>query len=520
MHSTYRVVVLAVLLAGCPPPHLNVQCIEDSNCNLSYGGVCTLAPTGNRWCAYPDPDCPSGYRYSDFSTGDDLNEVCVAPAEPPPKTSWVRQLGSTHGVNATGVAIDHEGNPIIVGTFGNTIRIGEQELVSTGAADIFVAKLARTTGAVIWAKRFGGTMNDGAFSVAIDDSQNVYIAGTFQGVVDFGSGAQMSGGESDGFVLKLDKDGGFEWMRPLAGSGRAISRAVVTLDAGVVIAGSFLGSMVVDGATYTSTGPEDGFILKLSASSGATSWIKTLVGPFSQGVMSATADNANNLVFVGFFADTVDFGGGPRTSSGGFDGFLLKLSSEGAFVLSESFGGPEHSDEATTVAVDAANNIFIAGVFGGSPLFGCAVNPVASQPELPDVFLVRYTANGTCQWVKGFGGDTTFERRPRGLTTSNVGEVAITGSFCGSISLGGPTLTSARACPATDLFVARLTTDGIHLNSIRSGGADADTSTGIVRNTNNQLFIIGNFSGLAEFDGEPINSLGGVNAFVWGGVPL
>ena len=49
--------------AGCEH-RLNVQCIEDSNCDLQFGGACTLDPLGNHWCAYPDPLCPSGLRYS------------------------------------------------------------------------------------------------------------------------------------------------------------------------------------------------------------------------------------------------------------------------------------------------------------------------------------------------------------------------------------------------------------------------------------------------------------------------
>jgi Tol biopolymer transport system component len=35
------------------------------------------AASGNHWCAYPDPSCPSGYRYSDFQVGDGLSGVCV-----------------------------------------------------------------------------------------------------------------------------------------------------------------------------------------------------------------------------------------------------------------------------------------------------------------------------------------------------------------------------------------------------------------------------------------------------------
>jgi sulfatase modifying factor 1 len=54
-----------------------IQCVESSNCDLFVGGICTTAPTGNHWCAYPDAACQSGYRYSDFQVGDGVSNECV-----------------------------------------------------------------------------------------------------------------------------------------------------------------------------------------------------------------------------------------------------------------------------------------------------------------------------------------------------------------------------------------------------------------------------------------------------------
>jgi formylglycine-generating enzyme required for sulfatase activity len=62
-----------------------VQCEQDSNCDLSGGGVCMLNPsTGNHWCTYPDPSCQRGTRWSDFGTGDGLSGIGVADDGMPP----------------------------------------------------------------------------------------------------------------------------------------------------------------------------------------------------------------------------------------------------------------------------------------------------------------------------------------------------------------------------------------------------------------------------------------------------
>lgn len=73
--------MILVTSAGVLPACLNranVQCEQDSNCDLNGGGVCTAAPTGNKWCAYPEPGCRSGYRYSTQAVGDGVSGACVA----------------------------------------------------------------------------------------------------------------------------------------------------------------------------------------------------------------------------------------------------------------------------------------------------------------------------------------------------------------------------------------------------------------------------------------------------------
>lgn len=78
MRSGRSRLLVVVLVAGCGGRQ-NIECEESGNCNLSPGGVCTAnAATGNQWCAYPDPACPGGYRFSDVDVGDGVGGECVA----------------------------------------------------------------------------------------------------------------------------------------------------------------------------------------------------------------------------------------------------------------------------------------------------------------------------------------------------------------------------------------------------------------------------------------------------------
>ena len=78
MRHTMLLIGVAVVLpaAGCPSTN-PIECRDNTSCDLSAGGICTVAPSGNQWCAYPDPACPGGFRYSDFHTGDDVAGTCV-----------------------------------------------------------------------------------------------------------------------------------------------------------------------------------------------------------------------------------------------------------------------------------------------------------------------------------------------------------------------------------------------------------------------------------------------------------
>jgi hypothetical protein len=71
--------VLGLALAGCPGRNA-VNCAGDGDCDLSSGGTCLAGTAGGAWCAYPDPGCPGGYRYSN-DDGDGLGGTCV-PGEP------------------------------------------------------------------------------------------------------------------------------------------------------------------------------------------------------------------------------------------------------------------------------------------------------------------------------------------------------------------------------------------------------------------------------------------------------
>jgi hypothetical protein len=598
MRSPFCSTAFVLLLITACPGRENVPCTENADCNLSGGGVCTLASTGNQWCSYPDPDCPAGLRYSDQGVGDDLSGVCVegirytltvntggngagvVSSEPdgvtcsagictgsfsagtvvqllatattgaflgwadtcrgqgtcvvtmdrdrvvgalfgtPGAALWARQLGSTGSDRGYSIAADHDDNLIAVGQFSETITpITGTELKSAGGTDIYVVKFASSTGQVVWAKRFGGAMYDVGYAVAVDVSNNIYITGKFQGTVDFGKGPlQSTGSSGDVFVLMLNSNGELGWARKISGTNSIIPEAIATNGTSVVVAGFYTNSITVDTATFISAGYLDIFVIQMSALTGVTAWAKSFGGTLGDVAQSAAIDSNDNVVLTGYFARTVSFGGEPLSTGGDTsNAFLVKLAgTNGSHLLSKQFGGPG-IDRGEAIAVDSANNIFVVGDFRDTANFGCVNNVTASQNNRPDIFLVKYSQAGACVWAKAFGGTGSVDRHGAAVTVNSAGDVAITGEFGGSISFGGQTLVSAGD---SDMFAARFSGDGMHLNSVRGGGTGYERGSGIAQSTNGQFFVTGWFLGFAEFGGEAFTCAGVDDAFVVGLAPL
>ena len=117
---------------------------------------------------------------------------------------WSKRFGSTSFDQGYGVAVDDSGNVVVTGSFNGTVNFGGGGLNSAGSFDIFVAKFSGADGSHLWSKRFGSTYEDEGLGVAVDGSGNVVVTGYFWGTVDFGGGELTSAGSSDDiFVVKL-----------------------------------------------------------------------------------------------------------------------------------------------------------------------------------------------------------------------------------------------------------------------------------------------------------------------------
>jgi fibronectin type 3 domain-containing protein len=370
--------------------------------------------------------------------------------------------------------------------------------------------VAASGGSQLWATRFSGIGafdNAYAMSLAVDPLGNSVVVGSFQRTVSFGGASLTSAGAGDVFVVKYSATGQHLWSQRFGGTADDVAQGVAVDAAGnVFVTGYFTGSASFGGATLTAVGQTDIFLAKYS-SAGVHQWSAGYGGFNPDRGYSVAVDAGGSVVIAGYLVGTVDFGGGPLTSAGLADAFLAKFSSAGAHQWSRRFGGAS-SDIAETVAVDATGNIAAAGYFQGSADFGGGALTSAGGN---DAFTARYDANGNHLWSRAWGGAS--DDRATGVAVDGAGSVLTTGTFTGSVSFGGPLLPNTGGA---DIFVVKTLASGAHSWSkgFGTGASVPESSNAVAVDGSGNVLLTGSIVGGVDFGGGPLNGNGSYDAFV------
>jgi hypothetical protein len=237
------------------------------------------------------------------------------------------------------LVVDVSGNVYVAGAFMDNVDFdpGPEEYILSsyngGNTDAFILKL-NSSGSFLWAKQFGHNNHDKICDLVLDPMGNILSVGAFFSTVDFDSGDGVfeitSIGDDDAFVMKMDSDGNFVWVKVFSG-------------------------------------------------------IEAEVG------LSIALDSFNSIYVTGYFSETTDFNPEPEifelTTSGDYDIFISKLDALGNFEWASSMGSIE-DDWGNSIVIDASGNIITTGFFEETADFDpeLGVFNIASQGSY-DIFI-------------------------------------------------------------------------------------------------------------------------------------
>jgi hypothetical protein len=461
-------------LAACPSRQ-NVQCEKDTNCDLSGGGVCVAASTGNQWCAYPDPECPSGFRYSRDDIGDDVGGMCTGDIGNRAKLTVMVGGNGSGRVTSTPAGIDCPGTCAATFLKGDVVTLAQAPQSS-----VFLGWSDSCTGAT-------------SCSVAIDANKQV---GALFGI-----------------------PGSNVWLSQLGASTDAVvtlAKALSTRD--VVIGGRFAGTIVLGTTTLTSQGAPgkyDGFVARLRAADGTVAWSKQFAGKTSLTVMGLDVDVADNIIVTGQFAGAAVFNGMSVNSSGGdLDVFVAKLSGvDGAYVWARTFGdaSPEYP---IGVAVDTSGNAIIAGSFYGTISPG--PTPLSAMGKR-SMFLVKYAGtNGAHLWSKAITGDHAISANVAKVVVDGTGNVVVAGYFYGATDFGGGVVTSMNTNTGTQFVAKYAAANGAHLldKEFSLSGSNYASIRALAADSAGSIYVAGEFDNTLNFGAAPLISAGAGDVYV------
>jgi hypothetical protein len=310
------------------------------------------------------------------------SDIFVAKMNASGSHLWSKRFGDVKNQHAYRVVTDSADNVLLTGSMEGKVDFGGGSLSSAGGEDVFVAKLD-LAGAHLWSKRFGDGSDQYAYGIATNSADDVLVAGTFDGTMNFGGGSLASIG-TDAFVAKLDAGGAYLWSKRFGDMGSQSATAIATDGAGAAyVAGNFTNVINFGDKALVADGPS-AFIVKLDASS-AHVWSK---GFSNSAINSIATDGSGNVYATGAFSGEADFGGGPFASAGGSDIFIVKLDALGEHQWSKRFGDVNASQVGTCVAANATGEAFLAGLFSGQANFG--EGPLTSAGA-DDVFVAKFS---------------------------------------------------------------------------------------------------------------------------------
>jgi hypothetical protein len=415
--------------------------------------------------------------------------ICSIILAQTPDWLWATRAGSSNGSNDTGrsVTIDNQGNHYITGEFSGTATFGTTTLTCNGTSDIFVAKLD-TNGNWLWAVNGGtGTIAGLGSGIAVDDSSNIYVTGSYNGTANFGTSQLVSSNYNNVFVAKLDSDGNWLWAVQTLGTDNSSSLDIALDNANnIYVTGGFNGV-----ASFGALPPLDYeglgklFIAKLDAL-GNWLWVKQSNGINSNSAgFSITLDDSGYIYLTGGFYGSANFGAIHYYSSGGLaDSFVAKLDSSGNWLWVSKTDGFD-GDVGHSITIDVFNNIYITGMFMGTITFGnTAVVSIGGY----DFYIAKLDTSGNFLWVTSTGG-LSWDNGV-GISVDNLGNLYVTGYFQGSVNFGTTILASNGF---NDIWVAKLNSSGNWLWAKSLGGFGYEHTNEIASDRFGNVSITGYF---------------------------
>ncbi|MFM9985475.1 MAG: T9SS type A sorting domain-containing protein, partial [Flavobacteriales bacterium] len=358
-------------------------------------------------------------------------------------------------------------------------------------------------------------------ALLLDGDENIYIAGDFEGTVDFDPGVNVvqaiSLGAHDSYVAKYSPTGELIWAKFFgAFQQQGITGMDMDNEGNLIFTGNFQYTVDFDAndgvaelTPLVNESSEDVFVAKWT-SNGEFVWVKQLGGMGSQSSFSMALDTQDNILITGNFTDVMDCdpdaGEFLLTPIGtNFTAFIVKLSSNAEFLWAKQIGDGSQ-DIGMIVKTDDYLNIYYAGHFDGTVDFDGGLNGgELTAYGSRDVFICKLAFDGSFLWVSRFGGAET--EHPVDMDIDTDGNVYVTGFFQATCDFDpSDAVQNLSVYGQYDGFISVLNTGGVYQWAARLGNNFYDSGISITV-TDDYIYELGVFAYGCYLDPENPNMI-------------
>jgi len=410
------------------------------------------------------------------------------------------------------VDIDDSNNIYVAGTFSGQDTFGTFVVQSSGGLDIFLGKIS-PTGDWLWVLTGGGLEDDYATAVTVDTSGNPIISGYIGATGTFGDNTAESLGGTEILVAKAQSSGEWSWVTTAGGVADDRANAISSGVGGSIFITGQVENDASFGPTSTTGYDLDAFVGAIGPS-GNWNWVQRFSGNQDDG---------------GYCIDVVD---GNVISGGDHWGDIeineMELSGGGGYIssMNTSTGSVnwlvDVQGTPNSMASDDSGYLYVAGYFTGAELFG---DQILTSAGGQDVFLGKLNTEGENEsnWIWAISAGSDEWDTVGDIAVNGVGQIVLIGTYGderlhSDITVGSTVLANHEY---SDVFVATASTGGNWIGAINGVSDSREQGLGIAVDSNDEVIAVGYFSGevrdsLTFYDIELGTHMGGIeHMFVW-----
>jgi hypothetical protein len=335
-----------------------------------------------------------------------------------------------------GYSGDDVGRDIALDESGNIYISGATDSYGFGLDDTLIGKYDNT-GDLKMNLNWGGTGNEQAQAIALNESGDIYITGY---TTSFTAGLQ------DAFIAKYDRFGLFQWRTNYGYSQSDFGHGIAINGSDIFICGD---------TKNPSTGSFDAFIAKFNSTGHSTkniTWGKQ--GSSQSDFGRDIAINGSDIFICG---QTLSFGLVAEA-------FVAKINSTGDSTMNITWS-KGWNDYAYGITLDDSGNIYITGETNHDSFLFC------------DPFIAKFNSTGHSTKNITWGADPSKDDYANDIALDNSGNIYITGVT----SSFGP----------FKAFIAKYDSTGHSKTNITWGGPSIDRAHGIALDDSGNIYITG-----------------------------